>query len=359
MLYEFVAIHQKDIVARARDRVRRRSWPSISSREIEHGVPLFLTQLSETLRLEATAAPFSSDAIGFTAARHGAELLAAGFNVAQVVHDYGDICQVITEIAVEQHAPITVEEFHTLNRCLDAAIAEAVTEHTRLTTQRRSEQEVERRGHSAHELRDLLNGALLAFHALKRGTVAINGNTGAVLGRSLTSLQDLIERTLSEVRLGAGMQRRERFSVTTFVDEIAATGVLHSEDRGIRFRVVPVDPALAVDGDPQLLTLGGNEPVAQRVQKHAGWWHGEPQGDCARRAPAGRDPGRMRRHSWRARGTCSNPSAIDAAVIAPVSASGSRSRDRPCERTAVTSVSETYPARAASSRLTCRWLQKL
>src|SRR4029453_13183408 len=111
------------------DRVRRRSWPSISSREIEHGVPLFLTQLTETLRLGATSAPFSSDAIGFTAARHGAELLAAGFNVAQVVHDYGDICQVITEIAVEQHAPITVEEFHTLNRCLDAAIAEAVTEH--------------------------------------------------------------------------------------------------------------------------------------------------------------------------------------------------------------------------------------
>ena len=254
MLYEFVAMHREDIVARARDRVHGRSWPSVSSREIEYGVPLFLTQLSETLRLEATAAPFSGDAIGFTAARHGAELLAAGFNVAQVVHDYGDICQVITEIAVEQHAPITVEEFHTLNRCLDAAIAEAVTEHTRLTTQRRSEQEVEHRGHAAHELRDLLNGALLAFHALKRGTVAINGNTGAVLGRSLTSLQDLIERTLSEVRLAAGMQRRERLSVTTFVDEIAATGVLHSEYRDIRFRVVPVDPALAIDGDPQLLT---------------------------------------------------------------------------------------------------------
>ena len=129
-----------------------------------------------------------------------------------------------------------------------------MTEHTRLTTQRRSEQEVERRGHVAHELRDLLNGALLAFHTLKRGTVAINGNTGAVLGRSLTSLQALIERMLSEVRLGAGMQRGERLSVTTLVDEIAATGLLHSEDRGIRFSVVPVDPALAVDVDPQLLT---------------------------------------------------------------------------------------------------------
>src|SRR5687768_5307255 len=196
MLYEFVAIHREDIVARARDRVHGRSWPAVSSREIEYGVSLFLTQLSETLRLEATASPFSSDAIGSTAARHGAELLAAGFNVAQVVHDYGDICQIITELAVEQYAPITVEEFHTLNRCLDTAIAEAVTEHTRLTTQRRSEEEVEHLARVAHELRDVLNSALLAFHTLKRGAVAINGSTGAVLGRCLTSLRDLVDRTL-------------------------------------------------------------------------------------------------------------------------------------------------------------------
>jgi signal transduction histidine kinase len=253
MLYEFIATHRQDIVARTRARVRSRPWPSVSSREIEHGVPLFLTQLSETLRLEATPTPFSSDAIGSSATRHGAELLVAGFNVAQVVHDYGDICQAITELAAEQHVPITVEEFHTLNRCLDTAIAEAVTEHTRLTSLKRSEEEVQRLGQTAHELRDLLNGALLAFHALKRGTVAINGTTGAVLGRSLTNLGNLVDRALSEVRLAAGQQRRERLDVVTFIDEIAATGVLHAEYRRIQFTVAPMEPGLAVDADPQLL----------------------------------------------------------------------------------------------------------
>jgi signal transduction histidine kinase len=253
MLYEFIAMHRGEIVTRTRDRLRGRPWPSVSSQEIEHGVPLFLTQLSETLRLETTAAPYSSDAIGSTARRHGAELLAAGFNISQVVHDYGDICQAITEIAVEQHAPMTVEEFHTLNRCLDTAIAEAVTEHTRLSSQKRSDDEVERLGHAAHELRDLLNAALLAFHTLKRGAVAINGNTGAVLGRSLAGLQDLIDRTLSEVRLTAGKQRLERLMVSTFVDEIAATGMLHSEYRGVSFTLAAVDPSLALDADVQVL----------------------------------------------------------------------------------------------------------
>ena len=254
MLYEFITLHHDDIVTRTRDHVRGRPWPSVSGREIEHGVPLFLTQLSETLRREETADPFPGDAIGSSATRHGSELLAAGFNLAQVVHDYGDVCQAITEIAVERHVPITVEEFHTMNRCLDTAIAEAVTEHGRLTAQRRSEHEVERLGQAAHELRDLLNGALLAFHVLKRGTVAINGSTGAVLGRSLMSLRSLVDGTLSEVRLASGTQRRERLSVTALVDEIAATGILHSEYRGVRFTVAEVDPALAVDGDPQLLT---------------------------------------------------------------------------------------------------------
>ena len=254
MLFEFIVLNREEIVARTRKKVRGRPWPSVSDQEIEHGVPLFLTQLADTLRFEMTAEPFSTDAVGATATRHGAELLAAGFNVSQVVHDYGDICQAITEIAIEQHAPITVEEFHTLNRCLDTAIAEAVTEHTRLTALKQSGEEVERLGQAAHELRNLLNGALLAFHALKRGAVTVSGSTGAVLGRSLTSLQDVVERTLSEVRLAAGKQRPERLSVAMFVDEIAATGVLHSEYRGILFTVLPVDPELAVDADPQLLT---------------------------------------------------------------------------------------------------------
>lgn len=254
MLHEFIAANRDAIIARTSERVKGRMWPAVSTHELEHGVPVFLTQLSETLRLEATSTPFPQDAIGTTAARHGGELLGVGFNVSQVVHDYGDICQAITGLAADQNAPITVEEFQTLNRSLDTAIAEAVTAHGRIAEQRRSGGEVEHLGHAAHELRDLLNTALLAFHMLRRGAVAINGSTGAVLGRSLMSLQDIIQRTLSEVRLSAGTQRPERMSVSTLLDEVTAAGVLHSEYRHIEFTVEPVDPSLAVTGDPHLLT---------------------------------------------------------------------------------------------------------
>ena len=254
MLYQFIDANRETIIARARERVGGRQWPSVGVGELEHGVPLFLTQLTETLRLESTGAPFPDGAIGLTATRHGAELLKRGFTVSQVVNDYGDICQVVTELATEQDAAITIEEFQTLNLCLDTAIAGAVTEHARMTEQTRSAEEIERLGHAAHEMRDTLNTAILGFHMLKRGAVAINGSTGAVLGRSLMTLRDLIDRTLSEVRLEAGKQRRERVPVVTFIDEIAATGMLHSEYRLIDFTVTEVDPTLAVDADPQLLS---------------------------------------------------------------------------------------------------------
>lgn len=253
MLHTFIALNRDEIIARTSERVRSRPWPSVAPGEVEHGVPLFLTQLAETLRLELTSAPFPADAIGAAAARHGGDLLRSGFTVSQVVHDYGDICQTVTAIAVEQGAPITVEEFHTLNRCLDTAIAEAVTEHARLSAETRSAAEVERLGHAAHELRDSLNTAFLAFQTLKRGAVAANGSTGAVLGQSLMSLRELIDRMLSEVRLEAGRQQRARLPVVTFIDDVAASGMLHSEYRKIQFTVEAVDPALSIVADPQLL----------------------------------------------------------------------------------------------------------
>jgi signal transduction histidine kinase len=68
------------------------------------------------------------------------------------------------------------------------------------------------------------------------------------------SLRTVIDRSLSEVRLAAGKLRSERMSVVTLLDEIGAAGMLHAEYRHIQFTVARVDPTLAVEGDPQLLT---------------------------------------------------------------------------------------------------------
>ena len=57
--------------------------------------------------------------MGVTAKEHGRELLQHGFTIEQVVHDYGDLCQSVTDLAVELSMPLSNDEFRTLNRCLD------------------------------------------------------------------------------------------------------------------------------------------------------------------------------------------------------------------------------------------------
>src|SRR5512145_2484782 len=127
MLHEFIAVNRAEIIRRCRAKVALRSMPPPTNRELDHGVPVFLDQLVNALRLGLNSSP----EIGWTATQHGHDLLLQGFTVSQVVHDYGDICQAITELAVELTAPISTEDFRTLNRCLDEAIAGAVTQYTR------------------------------------------------------------------------------------------------------------------------------------------------------------------------------------------------------------------------------------
>ena len=117
--------------------------------EIDHGVPVFLDQLVDALRLGQTSSP----EIGRSAVQHGHDLLLQGFTVSQVVHDYGDVCQAITELAVEMNAPISTDDFRTLNRCLDDAIASAVTEFGRERNQSTLEGETARGSERARVLR--------------------------------------------------------------------------------------------------------------------------------------------------------------------------------------------------------------
>jgi hypothetical protein len=140
VLHELVTTNRAAIIAKTTDSAALRSSP-IATGLVENGVPRFLSQLSQTLLAEVggpTPAAASDVAIGEASSRHGAELFALGFTVSQVVHTYGDICQAVTEIAIAQKAAISVEEFHILNRSLDAAIAGALTEHAKLTASDRS-----------------------------------------------------------------------------------------------------------------------------------------------------------------------------------------------------------------------------
>ena len=274
MLHEFLTSNYQTLVSRCRAKVAYRTVPWPSDAELLHGIPVFLEQLIRTLRIEESSTPLDSrevsgpsggektpagSEIGTAAAKHGEELMLRGFTVDQVVHDYGDLCQAIAELALEQNAPVTTEEFRTLNRCLDNGIADAVSEFSRqreaLIRSSGAEAVGERLGFLAHELRNLLDSAMLSLAAVKRGHVGLGGPTGAVLDRSLAGMRGVIDRSLADVRLTAGLHvQPERIVVAEFIADVQVAAQLEADTRGCSLTVLPVAQGLAVDADRQMLS---------------------------------------------------------------------------------------------------------
>jgi signal transduction histidine kinase len=271
VLHEFLTANREALVERCRLKVTKRLAPKVTDAELTHGIPAFLDQLIKTLMVEQTSEPLRSrrvsgpegggpaiSEIGKTAALHGRELSLQGFTVEQVVHDYGDLCQAITDLAFEHSAPIEVDEFRTLNRCLDNGIADAVTEYA---FQRNSTVENlgvkvlnERLGFLAHELRNHIHVATLAVTAIKTGNVGATGATGAVLDRALIGMRSLIDRSLADVRVAAGMlPQRQLLSLADFVADVKISASLESQSRGCTFSVGDVDSDLALDADREML----------------------------------------------------------------------------------------------------------
>jgi signal transduction histidine kinase len=253
MLHEFISINREEIILRCRAKVATRSAPSPTQTESDHGVPVFLDQLADALRRHVISSPD----IARSAIQHGHELMLQGFTVSQVVHDYGDVCQAITELAVEMDAHIRTDDFRMLNRCLDDAIAGAVTEFGREQNQSTLDGETtrgnERAGFWAHEMRNLLNTAIIAFEVLKTGNVGVGGSTGTVLHRSLMGARALTGQSLAQVRLIQGVQHLEPFLVAGFIGEVAQAATIEGNARGIELRVMPVEDGLVVEADRQVL----------------------------------------------------------------------------------------------------------
>lgn len=272
VLHEFLATNRTELIGRCRLMVAQRLAPKATGRELEHGIPHFLDQLILTLQVEQTYEPkrsqivsgpsdggaLGASEIGATAALHGRELLQQGYTIDQVVHDYGDLCQAITALAFEQRAPIEVDEFRTLNRCLDNGIADAVTEYACQRDSMVPDKGVqalnERLGCLAHELRNFVHTAMLAVASIKAGSVGPSGATGAVLDRSLIGMRNLIDRSLADVRVTAGMPaRHDRICLADFVAEVGISASLEARTRECRFTVSDVDKELAVDADRDML----------------------------------------------------------------------------------------------------------
>ena len=250
MLLDFITDRREELIALTRAKVARRIAPKPTELELESGVPLFLDRLSSVL---GPAPGSRADGSVRSAADHGAALLGLNYTVGQVVYDYGEICQAITELAVSADAPITTDEFQTLNRCLDDAIAEAVTEYTRLRDEKMAAGHRGRSGVFAEDLRRRITGARIAFSMIRSGRAPAAGSVAAVVAGNLQGVAALVHRSLVEMRLESGQATRQRIPIQDLMAEVEVEATVEAVHYGVSFVVSPAGPGIDVEADPQLL----------------------------------------------------------------------------------------------------------
>jgi len=225
MLKEFLLKNRSQILALTEKKTLELAGDHPSSDQLKAGLPIFLKQVTEVIaQAGEPATPPAKDVAAIaraadegdepgmamaagqpkeaelakSACDHGAEYSRLGYTLSHVVHAYGAICQAITELATKGNISIEAKEFHALNRCLDVAIAGAVTTYQSLRDSQDSSRKDKRVGFPAREMRSALASANVALQSIRRGTVGVGGDTGQVLENSLKRLEELIDLSSAE-----------------------------------------------------------------------------------------------------------------------------------------------------------------
>ncbi|WP_051293632.1 hypothetical protein [Pseudoduganella violaceinigra] len=271
MFYEFLSENRSWLLDRCKAYRIVRSQTSTDDRTDE-AIAFFLDKLIESLKVElATSSTHADDAIagstvgipthfdiGTSATEHGKEMERLGFNVNDVVHSYGDMCHAIVERAIQQGLSFAVEEYRLLNRCLDNAVANAVSEftyqHDSDLASLQADDESQRLGAIANELRNQLGTATLAVAAIKSRELTLGGTTGTILERSLQSLGRLVEDMLEYAEhKDSSSDLLELLSLREFMMQLLHTVEPVAASLSLKLTLSDVDPSLAIKGGHETL----------------------------------------------------------------------------------------------------------
>jgi len=279
-LQEFLRANEAAILASTDAKALQLAGRRQASEQMKRGPPIFFKQLLDVLErspidpegsdvdcdgmvkaayaadepaiARAAGRPYEAE-VALSAGAHGIELQKLGYTLSHVVHGYGAICQAITELALEKGVPITTREFRHLNQCLDTAIAGAVTSFQAQRAEGDSTRETEHLGFLAHELRNSISIVNVSLRLIQRGTVGFGGSTGQVLDRALKRINELISRSLTEVRMRVDPKvHKEPASLLQLVNEILVTAEVEARARNQEL-LIDIDPAMQVDADRYLL----------------------------------------------------------------------------------------------------------
>lgn len=231
MLNDFLTCHRARIYDAANEKVKTARWGRLSSGEVEPNWDIFYDKLSHLYSPNEEA---HEELLKANELESGMAYLKLGYAITEAVQSYNILYQAILELAVNEGVEFSKDELRKWNLALDTAIVQVVTQFEHVQTARHQQSESERLGFLAHELRNSLQSATIAFELIESGTVSIKGNTGGLLNSSLTRMAQLIDTALTNVRLELEPEAElVRLRVFEVIGEVEVTAAYQARMRDL------------------------------------------------------------------------------------------------------------------------------
>lgn len=265
---KFLERHRDVLIGRWQEKIRA-TLPAdltLTDQELIDSLHIFLDQIIAGLRSMGGA--LVDEKYSPLARAHGGQRQVLKLSIVEVVREYSLFFEVVMERAWELRVRLDERGLLELSKCLYTGAAEAVAQYARRQEEERRRADYEHFAFIAHELRNPLSSALLAFD-IARQKGAADARLMDVMGRSLARLSELIDESISEARLATigsgGELRRERVSARELVAEAQAESAMDAEARGIQF-VTSIDADIMLDVDRRLLRSAVTNLVRNAVK---------------------------------------------------------------------------------------------
>jgi signal transduction histidine kinase len=251
-LHEVLAAKRDDVIACWHTQVRGTFAPdAMPALELINHIPQFLDEIVAALRADvglSSVGPVLEDSP--TAAGHGAQRLRLGFNLDSIVREYGALRDAIVVTTREAGAQLTFRELQVIFDCTITGMAHAVSEYTYQRDAELSRQANEHFAFIAHELRNPLSSATLAFQLLKnKGQLPEQNRSVAALEAGLARTRELIDQTLQIARVASGIElRRQWTTLRALFDDVEMGAISEAESKGVELRLgIEKDERISLD----------------------------------------------------------------------------------------------------------------
>lgn len=219
-------------------------------------IPQLLTELSQNLKSDRQNASVIA-----SPAEHGVQRWRVGFDITEVVAEYGILRTCIYRLAEKHNLPLSTNTACIVNTVFDKAIAQAIKAYSTHMTVELQKRREEHLSFVIHDLRTPLQAVSLATTMLERSQpeeakTELFASSLSMLRRNISRLDVLIKRVLQEegnLQLGESLKVEKReFELWSMVESIIQD--LHPIASDVHATLVNnVPPDMTIFADARLL----------------------------------------------------------------------------------------------------------